>query len=234
MLRIIFVSLIFQFLRHVISKSRNFPIQTEQSIFIPFATISDSRNEVKLETEVIQGGGILAPEPEFWVNLPTPYGETTMIKTSIDYRRERSMTMEEFKKRFLDQKMTTNNPKKGQKNVNAQLYFDWFKNEMAKDNFAKANPVQILSEKEIEQEVMSAKEDRFIQLPKKYLQQKSSKEGVVLGNAKDLNTFHKANLDKSNINLRVEIPESDHKPGAIYKMNNCYYDSNGDFLYKAP
>ena len=137
MFRIIFVSLIFQFLRHVISKSRNFPIQTEQSIFIPFATISDSRNEVKLETEVIQGGGILAPEPEFWVNLPTPYGETTMIKTSIDYLRERSMTMEEFKKRFLDQKMTTNNPKKGQKNVNAQLYFDWFKNEMAKYNFAK-------------------------------------------------------------------------------------------------
>jgi hypothetical protein len=36
------------------------------------------------------------------------------------------------------------------------------------------------------------------------------------------------------INLKVEIPESQHKPGAIYRLNNCIYDSNGDFLYKTP
>lgn len=31
---------------------------------------------------------------------------------------------------------------------------------------------------------------------------------------------------------KIEIPKDDFKPGALYKVGNCYYDDNGDFLYR--
>jgi hypothetical protein len=79
----------------------------------------------------------------------------------------------------------------------------------------------------------SASKERFIQIPKKYLQTQSSKseeeEKVLI----DLRA-KKVNGRSDQINLKVEISESQHKPGAIYRLNNCIYDSNGDFLYKTP
>jgi len=141
------------------------------------------------------------------------------------------MTMDEFKKRFLEPKFKKRNAKKWVNNKDAKAYFDWFKDEEAKDDFARANPVQVLSEREIEEEVQGANEDRFIQLPKKYLQQSSS--DLEPGKVQDLNSFRIGNPDKSEIKLKIEIPASEHNPGGIYKINNCYYDSNGDFLYKA-
>jgi len=79
----------------------------------------------------------------------------------------------------------------------------------------------------------SASKERFIQIPKKYLQTQSSKseeeEKVLI----DLRA-KKVDGRSDQINLKAEIPETQHKPGAIYRLNNCIYDSNGDFLYKTP
>ncbi len=37
--------------------------------------------------------------------MPSPYGGTTLIKTGLNLKNERSMTMEQFKKKFLDSKI---------------------------------------------------------------------------------------------------------------------------------
>jgi hypothetical protein len=37
--------------------------------------------------------------------MPNPYGGTTLIRTGLVLKNERSMTMEEFKKKFLDSKI---------------------------------------------------------------------------------------------------------------------------------
>jgi hypothetical protein len=113
-----------------------------------------------------------------------------------------------------------------------QIYYDWLRKENAKDEFAKSNPVLKLSETEIEEEVHEANKDRFIQLPKKYLESKYKiAKSEQPENVHELSHFGKHGGEREVI-LKVEIPEAEYKPGAIYKLNNCYYDSNGDFLYK--
>ncbi len=113
-----------------------------------------------------------------------------------------------------------------------QIYYDWLKKENAKDEFAKSNPVLKLSQVEIEEEVHEANKERFIQLPKKYFEQKYKKaETEQSENVRELSHLRKHG-GENEVLLKVEIPEADFKPGAIYKLNNCYYDSNGDFLYK--
>ena len=117
-------------------------------------------------------------------------------------------------------------------NITLKVYYDWLKKENSKDEFAKLNPVLKLSENEIEEEVHEANKERFIHLPKKYLEQKYKKsESEQPENVRELSHFGKHGGD-SEVLLKVEVPEADYKPGAIYKLNNCYYDSNGDFLYK--
>lgn len=33
---------------------------------------------------------------------------------------------------------------------------------------------------------------------------------------------------------RIRIPKSLYKPGSTYKLNDCYYDDDGEFLYRVP
>lgn len=34
--------------------------------------------------------------------------------------------------------------------------------------------------------------------------------------------------------LHIKIPQKVHKPGCVYKLNDCYYDDSGQFLYRVP
>lgn len=34
--------------------------------------------------------------------------------------------------------------------------------------------------------------------------------------------------------LHIRIPRKVHKPGCVYKLNDCYYDDDGQFLYRVP
>ena len=64
--------------------------------------------------------------------------------------------------------------------------------------------------------------------------QKSSNSTSAEEEANVLEIRVKGLSEKGEIQLKVEIAETDYKAGAIYKVNSCYYDSNGDFLYRAP
>lgn len=203
----------------------------------------DSTKVEAPQTEVFVEGGLLASEPDHWINIPSPYGETSLIKTGIDLRKERSMTMEEFKKRFLDPKLTKKKKKFLKPEASsgeAQVYLDWLRDEKSKDDLAKSRPVRVLSQQDVDDEVDSADHDdddeRFIRLPKKYLQQPATTTATPEAESGRVRELQKPVFAKnpSEFKLKVDIPESERNPGAIYKMNNCFYDSNGDFLYKVP
>ena len=70
--------------------------------------------------------------------------------------------MDQFKKKFLDSKLHRHFGQKSEKfnsiknnssKKEVSLYFDWLKEENAKDEFAKLNPAQKLSKEEIDEEV---------------------------------------------------------------------------------
>ena len=81
---------------------------------------------------------------------------------------------------------------------------DWFKSEERKDELSKLNPVSKLSETEIEEEVDEAQKERFIQLPKKYIEQVHSQIQTQLQLLK-----------------RTEIAQT------IHKLDPCVWYSNG-------
>jgi hypothetical protein len=88
--------------------------------------------------------------------------------------------------------------------------------------------VRVLADHEIAEEVQSAARDRFIALPKK-----PPAANPTSGHVQELRPFRRDD-EAAGPPLSVEIPPSEFKDGAIYKLNNCYYDCNGDFLYKTP
>ena len=65
--------------------------------------------------------------------------------------------MDQFKKKFLDAKLNRHFGQKIEKaksGINeAKLYYDWLRDENAKDELAKLNPVTKLSNEQIEEEV---------------------------------------------------------------------------------
>lgn len=40
--------------------------------------------------------------------------------------------------------------------------------------------------------------------------------------------------DMTDYPLAIRIPKNVWKEGFIYKVNDCFYDDNGDFLYRVP
>ncbi len=57
------------------------------------------------EKEVVVGKNFLEDEEPHQIDMPDPYGGTTLIRSGLNLRKERSMTMEQFKKKFLDAKL---------------------------------------------------------------------------------------------------------------------------------
>ena len=70
-----------------------------------FFTGQTKKDAQPRETEIVVGENFLADEEPHQIDMPNPYGGTTLIKSGLDLRKERSMTMEQFKKKFLDTKM---------------------------------------------------------------------------------------------------------------------------------
>ncbi len=88
-----------------------------------------------------------------------------------------------------------------------------------------------MTQEEINEEVEVLDKERFIQLPKKYLQQKSATADSESGKVRQLPSSIDVS-DPGEIELKVEIPVSEYQSGAVYTKNNCFYDSDGEFLYK--
>ncbi len=88
-----------------------------------------------------------------------------------------------------------------------------------------------MTQEEINEEVEVLDKERFIQLPKKYLQQKSATADSESGKVRQLPSSNDVS-DLGEIELKVEIPDSEYQSGAVYTKNNCFYDSDGEFLYK--
>ncbi len=89
-----------------------------------------------------------------------------------------------------------------------------------------------MTQEEINEEVEVLDKERFIQLPKKYLQQKSATaDSDQSGKVRQLPSSNDVS-DPGEIELKVEIPKSEYQSGAVYTKNNCFYDSDGEFLYK--
>jgi hypothetical protein len=71
--------------------------------------------------------------------MPTPYGESSLIDTSVNLSKERSMTMQQFKERFLKPKLKRRNERSALRasSAEADQYLDWLGDEEAKDERAR-------------------------------------------------------------------------------------------------
>jgi len=87
--------------------------------------------------------------------------------------------------------------------------------------------VKQLTSETISKEINELDKERFFHLPKQFppKNDNQTKKFKVLPEPKS--------MDEDFVE-KVDIPEKDFVEGALYKMRDCYYDSNGDFLYRVP
>ena len=111
--------------------------------------------------------------------------------------------------------------KKAKNDENAKTYFKWLKMENEKFDQAEQKTVPLIDTSEIEE---SLKDERKI---KKFKDSKDNDD-----QDKVISLKSKAQNDEPK--MKLEIPLDIYKKGATYQLNDCFYDSNGEFLYRIP
>ena len=111
--------------------------------------------------------------------------------------------------------------KKAENDENAKTYFKWLKMENEKFDQAEQKTVPLIDTSEIEE---SLKDERKI---KKFKDSKDNDD-----QDKVISLKSKAQNDEPK--MKLEIPLDIYKKGGTYQLNDCFYDSNGEFLYRIP
>ena len=139
---------------------------------------------------------------------PNPYGGTSMINAESNSRIDNNyMTIEKFRKKFykeMKKKYALSDPV-------AKEYFKWLRQDFKDTKTEELPRVGILQ--------------KMLEAPKfeKYASKTKSKPKPP----PQLWQFE-------DVVEKIEIPKDIHAEGKTYKVDNSYYDSNGDFLHRIP
>jgi hypothetical protein len=188
---------------------------------------------------IVEVKNLLDSELDFEASLgePSPYGGTTLVNAVTNSRGDnRKMTVMDFRKTFLSElKFKSKND-----DPNAKKYFQWLRRENKQFSVAhESKPAQIESDFD--------NYDSGFNLPsspsEKYAVKEDYEETLVAKNSSDKREIvltdrrsgaHFNNLDITDYPLKIDIPNDVFKESATYQVNDCFYDSNGDFLHRIP
>ena len=137
---------------------------------------------------------------------PNPYAGTSMINAESNSRLDNNfVTIEKFRKKFYKEMKK----KAASADPMAKEYFKWLRQDF----------------KDIKTEELPNVENlqKMLEAPKyeKYANKSKSEPKPQLWQFEDV-------VEK------IEIPKDIHAEGKTYKVDNSYYDSNGDFLHRIP
>ena len=164
-------------------------------------------------SNIVEIQNLLNENDDFLQTLggPNPKLGTTVINAESNTKLDsKNVTVHKFRKEFYNEMK-----KKAKTSDHAKKYFKWLKTEK---NFIETNekqpPAKLIEnvEKEIEPEV---KDERKVQ---KY------KDNIVL----------KSKSKSTELKRNIIIPKDLYKDNAVYQIDDCFYDSNGEFMHRIP
>ena len=166
---------------------------------------------------------VLTPATDPQLDGPNPERETAMLNVSHEIMQNRRMTLEVFRKEYLDansfSKMLTREEKMAA-DPSKVVYEDWLEVERTKD--AMVTKVEKLDADKILKEEIKSDLDAFLDVPK-YVE-KSEKP------TEDFVNLENVESDEDNI----KISSDKFKPGCLYRVKDSFYDDQGEFLYRIP
>lgn len=157
------------------------------------------------------------------VNVPSPYRETAVLAATFDWTRDQRMSLDKFRQKYVNTVSFNSflDPKtRAQSHPHKVAFEKWLDDEkMRETNVRKPRP---LSSEELESVVADETTQSVFETLK------LKKPGVI-----SLPTSNESS-SRPSIEWQVEIPEDMKVPGGLYRQNDCYYDENGEFLYRVP
>ena len=167
--------------------------------------------------------------PEF--NTSGPYGDTALLKSDLSsVRRDEAMTIADFRRNFLDQlTLSSNKEKQGGGHPYRTKMKKWLMNERLKDQ-ATTVP-QELAAGDILEELEEGK--NIFEVPK-YVPPSKSAARRREDRLKEMQLkIQKLRSDpKEKDRAKIDIPSDLYEPGAVYQVDNSFYDDKGEFMYK--
>lgn len=170
-------------------------------------------------------------------NEVSSWGETALLATDIDLAKERKMDIEQFRKKY--QKPRTEEVEEGDDNPYRKKYLKWLDKEREK-SFEQTRVVPRLSESDvsevrdshwIEKRVKEVENPLVSGVLNRGVSEHSQEEEVFVF---DENSGYKKPFVTQDYPDTIEIPKELKRRHKMYRVNDCYYDQGGEFVYKVP
>eukprot|EP00095_Tigriopus_kingsejongensis_P001697 maker-scaffold1305_size49401-snap-gene-0.17 protein:Tk01697 transcript:maker-scaffold1305_size49401-snap-gene-0.17-mRNA-1 annotation:"Neugrin" len=171
-------------------------------------------------------GPLFDPKSEFdpEVNVPTPYRDTAILASALDWRQDQRMTLDRFRTQFLKTLQFSQyvDPQL-QKDINPHrvAFEKWLAEEKIPGSVAKTP--EPLSTHELEEIVESESQPNTWTgsptRPRVFSLNEPSADHIPVQRA---------------IQMKIDIPTDIRVKGGVYQKNDCFYDEDGDFLHKVP
>ena len=216
-------------------------------------TLEDKQEEEALAT----GGGSMFGEntvPSGEEHEVSPYGGTSILRTDVDLAREKPMDSTQFKEEFLSEKDQKGQEEEKEENPWRRKYLAWVRGEEWKDRRA-AKSVAKLDVSEVAEKAENEERERRPSKWRKaseqvetYLEGKEREKGLKLkvqpadhGPQAEERPDVFVHSPASRLQFPVvgpdvvEVPEELQGKGySMYRVRDCYYDREGELVYRVP
>ncbi|XP_059078573.1 uncharacterized protein LOC131876997 [Tigriopus californicus] len=159
------------------------------------------------------------------VNVPSPYRDTAVLAASFDWAKDRRMSLDKFRQKYVNTVSLNSflDPETRARDHPHKVAFEkWLDEEKMRETTVRKP--QPLSSEELNEVVADEKET---------IAKYEFKKPVVMA-LPPSKMPSSSSLSRPPIEWRVEIPENMKVPGGLYRQDDCYYNENGDFLYRVP
>jgi len=160
------------------------------------------------------------------------YGDTALLASSIDLKREKQMDVEKFRKVYLRNREKKNKPDVKNLNPFREKYLEWIKSEEDKSKYASKSVNKIESS-----EVSTIYKESMFDY--KEVSSKDEKIDLKVSEAGETFIFDPdAGYKHPYINPEnpdtIEIPKEIKHKYEFYQLGDSFYDREGEFLYRVP
>ncbi len=176
------------------------------------------------------------------LNVPSAHRDTALIRSAVDLGRERRMTMDNFRRKFLrsvsrakelvDASALAGSARESQR----ATFMQWLAKEKKKDSMVTA-PKKLSADHVLEEEAGSA--DVFqvqkyqTDSPPPHMQSKSAWRGT--NEATNAETTKDTTDDSAYFGEdTINIPSAKYRENAIYRKGDSFYNHRGKLLYRVP
>jgi len=170
-------------------------------------------------------------------NEVSAYKDTALLATRIDLSKERKMDIDQFRRKYLKSTTGVDKNQKIKSNPYRDKYLQWLETEKKRSD-KQTKDIKFLNTSDILDNITEStvgtndvNDERAFNEPMKGVSESSSKEEVFVFDAQSGYKKPYVSPDHSD---KIQIPRKLRHKSRLYKVDDCFYDCDGDFVYRVP